>query len=111
MEIKPGMHVTKSSTTEWQPDPEVPGSRMHELIHDGPVYAGLTRFDDPLEPISWTPGQREVFAVLEGSLRIEFDDGSDITLEVGDIATIPAGMRTTWHLTTPYREMWVLVES
>ena len=34
-----------------------------------------------------------------------------MTLGVGDIGTIPAGLPTTWHVTTPFREMWVLVEA
>jgi uncharacterized cupin superfamily protein len=83
---------------------------MHELVHDGPVHAGMTRITDAPEPLSWTPQQREVFAVLEGSVRIEFADGSDVTLEVGDLGTIPAGMQTTWHVSTPFKEMWVLVD-
>jgi uncharacterized cupin superfamily protein len=110
MEVKPGMFVSPGSTAEWVADPEVPGSSMHELVHDGPVWAGMTRIDDAPDPMPWTPEQREVFVVLEGALRIEFDDGSDVTLEVGDLATIPAGMHTTWHVTTPYKEMWVLAE-
>jgi hypothetical protein len=30
---------------------------------------------------------------------------------VGDIASLPAGARTTWYLTTPFREFWVITES
>ena len=111
MEIKPGMFVTPGATTEWIDDPEVPGSSMHELVHDGPIWAGMTRIEDAPEPMPWTPQQREVFVVLEGALRIEFDDGSDVSLGVGDMATIPAGLHTTWHVTTPYKEMWVLADS
>jgi uncharacterized cupin superfamily protein len=111
MEVKPGMFVSSGATTEWVEDPEVPGSRMHELVRDGPVWAGMTRIDEAPEPTAWTPEQREVFVVLEGAVRIEFDDGSDVALGVGDLATIPAGMHTTWHVTTPFKEMWVLAES
>ena len=110
MEIKPGMFVSRGSTDEWAADPDVPGSTMHELVHDGPIWAGMTRIDDAPEPMTWTPEQREVLIVLEGGVRIEFDDGSDVTLGVGDLATIPAGMTTTWHVTTPFKEMWVLAE-
>jgi hypothetical protein len=99
MEVKPGMFVSSGATTEWIEDPEVPGSQMHELVHDGPVWAGMTRIEDAPEPMAWTPEQRE------------FDDGSDVALGVGDLATIPAGMHTTWHVTTPFKEMWVLAES
>jgi uncharacterized cupin superfamily protein len=111
MEIKPGMFVSRETTDEWEADPEVPGSTMHELVHDGPIWAGMTKVDDAPEPMTWTPQQREVLLVLEGGVRIEFDDGSDVTLGVGDLATIPAGMTTTWHVTTPFKEMWVLAEA
>ena len=111
MEIKPGMFVSRATTEEWEADPEVPGSTMHELVHDGPVWAGMTKVDDAPEPMTWTPQQREVLLVLEGGVRIEFDDGSDVTLGIGDLATIPAGMTTTWHVTTPFKEMWVLAEA
>jgi uncharacterized cupin superfamily protein len=111
MECKPGMYVSRADTTQWEPNPDVPGTQMHELVHDGPLWAGMTRIDRSPEPMTWAPEHREVFVVLEGGLRIEFDDGSDVTLGVGDVATIPAGMTTTWHVTTPYKEMWVLANT
>ena len=51
---------------------------MHELVHDGPIWAGMTRIDDAPEPMTWTPEQREVLIVLEGGVRIEFADGTDV---------------------------------
>ena len=110
MELKPGMFVEHGATVSWEADPEVPGSSMVQLIAEGPVQAGLTRIDDAPEPMTWTPEHREVFAVLAGSVRIVFADGDEVTLGVGDIGTIPAGLTTTWHVSTPFREMWVLVE-
>jgi uncharacterized cupin superfamily protein len=41
---------------------------------------------------------------------MELGDGSDVTLGVGDSFTIAAGVTTTWYVTTPFKEMWVLVE-
>ena len=60
MEIKPGMFVSAGQSAEWVEDPEVPGSSMHELVHDGPIWAGMTRIEDAPEPMAWTPDQREV---------------------------------------------------
>jgi len=38
MEPHPGVFVSTVRTGEWEPDPEVPGSEMHELVHaDGGV--------------------------------------------------------------------------
>jgi molybdopterin synthase catalytic subunit len=29
-------------------------------------------------------------------------------LEIGDMAALPKGAKTRWHLTRPFKEMWVL---
>jgi hypothetical protein len=61
MERHPGVFVSTSSTDDWEPDPEVPGSQMHELVHADGVWAGFTRFtnvDDAAVP--WAPTHREV---------------------------------------------------
>jgi len=108
MERRPGLFVTKADTQDWEPDPEVPGSEMHELVHEGTTWVGMTRITDAPEPMPWTPDQRESVIVLEGSVRIVFADGSDLTLGVGDMASIPAGEPMTWHVSTPFKEMWVL---
>jgi hypothetical protein len=42
MEPHPGVFVSTVRTEEWEPDPEVPGSEMHELVHADGVWAGLT---------------------------------------------------------------------
>ena len=110
MEIRPGLFVSKVDTEIWQPDTEVPGTDMHELVHHGKVWAGMTRVTGVSEPATWTPEQREVFLIIEGSVRIVFADGTDFELGVGDMASIPAGMTTTWHIRTPFKEMWVLAE-
>jgi uncharacterized cupin superfamily protein len=59
-------------------------------------------------PIVWTIPSREVVLVLEGAARIEIKDGPTLDLKVGDMASIPAGAETTWHLTVPFKEFWVL---
>ena len=110
MEPQPGMFVLHATDAGWVADPEAPGSEMQELVHEGPLYAGTTRILEADGPMTWTPEQREVLAVLEGGVRIEFADGSAVSLGPGDVATIPAGMSTTWHVTVPFREMWVLAE-
>ena len=108
MEVRPGVFVSNVETDRWEADPDVPGSEMHELVHDGPVWAGMTRITDAPEPTPWTPDQRETVIVLEGSVRIEFADGSDLVLGVGDLISIPAELPMTWHVTAPFKEMWVL---
>jgi uncharacterized cupin superfamily protein len=108
VESHPGVFVSKISTDDWQSDPDVPGTQMHELVHADGVWAGLTRYTIADGPVTWTPGQREVAMVLEGSVRIEIADGGTLELGVGDLFSLPPGVETTWHMTTPFKEIWVL---
>jgi uncharacterized cupin superfamily protein len=110
MELHPGAFVSKASTDEWKSDPEVPGSQMHELVRRDGVWAGMTLFTNVDGPVTWTPEQREVALVLEGSVRIEFADGEALDLEVGDLFSLPPSVETTWHITVPFKEMWVLAQ-
>ncbi|OGO55522.1 MAG: hypothetical protein A2V84_03420 [Chloroflexi bacterium RBG_16_70_13] len=107
MEIAPGIHVSTSSTDDWVADPEVPGTEMHELVRADGVWAGLTRMSAVVAPIEFTPEQRETVYVIEGRARIEFAGGAVIDLGPGDLASLPPGVATTWHISVPYREMWV----
>lgn len=109
MEQSPGVFVTKAEMDDdWKPDPEVPGSLMHELVHADGLHAGLSRFTEVVGPITWTPEAREVAMILEGSARIEVADGEMLELEAGDLFSLPPGRETVWHITTPFKEIWVL---
>jgi uncharacterized cupin superfamily protein len=108
MEVGPGVFVSNLSTSSWEPDPEV-GGEMHVLCSGAGVEAGLTRFVEGSDPlVRWTLPGRETILVLEGAARIEIAGGPTLELTVGDIASMPAGAETTWHLTLPYREFWVI---
>jgi uncharacterized cupin superfamily protein len=108
MEPHSRVFVSSTSTDDWASDPDVPGSQMHELVHADGVWAGLSRFTSVDGPVQWTPEQREVAVILEGSVRIEIAEGGALDLGVGDLFSLPPGVETTWHITTPFKEMWVL---
>ena len=110
MEVRPGVFASSVSTDAWAPDPDVPGTDMHELVHQDGAWAGMTRISSVEGPIDWTPEQRETAIVLEGSVRIEFEDGSSIELGVGDIVSIGAGVAMRWHVTTPFKELWFFAD-
>ena len=99
MEPYPGVFVSNVRTEEWEPDPEVPGSEMHELVHADGVWAGLTRFTTVDGPSPWTPSQRETIHVLQGEVTIEIAGGPTLMLKPGDLASLPAGLETIWHIT------------
>jgi uncharacterized cupin superfamily protein len=106
VESTQGVFVSSVAADDWVDDPDVPGSQMHELVHEDGVWAGLTRFLTTDGPVPWTPDQRETIHVLEGSVRIEFETRPPLELRPGDIASFPAGLAMTWHVTTPFKEIW-----
>jgi uncharacterized cupin superfamily protein len=105
MEVHPGIFVSSLATDDWRPDPEV-GGDMHILVEDETAYAGMSRFLDVADPQPWTLPERETFLVLEGAARIEIADGPTLELHVGDMASLPKGSVTTWHLELPFKELW-----
>jgi quercetin dioxygenase-like cupin family protein len=108
MEIAPGVFVSNVSTDEWEFDPEVNGD-LHLLCTDVGIEAGMSRFTGEISaPVSYTPPSRETLLVLEGAATIRIADGPTLELAVGDMASLPAGRKTTWELTTPFKEFWVL---
>ena len=110
MELQPGVFVVKAPTDGWEPDPDVPGSEMRELVRADGVWAGLTRFTNVDGPVRWTPERREIALILEGSVRIEIVAGGVLELGVGDLFSLPPGVETIWHVTTPFKEAWVLAD-
>ena len=46
--------------------------------------------------------------MLEGEVTIEIAGGPTLELKPGDLASLPAGLATTWHITPPFKEFWVL---
>jgi uncharacterized cupin superfamily protein len=105
MEVHPGVFVSNIATDEWRPDPEV-GGELHVLVEQETAYAGLSRFRDVGDLARWTLPEREVVLILEGAARIEIEGGPTLDLDVGDIASLPKGAVTTWHLTLPFKEVW-----
>jgi quercetin dioxygenase-like cupin family protein len=111
MQLHPGVFVSNVATDDWRPDPEVGGgAEEHVLFETEALRAGLSRFpEDPSpHPIVWTLPATEVLFVLEGEARIQIEDGPLLELKPGDLACLPKGAVTTWHLTLPFKEMWVL---
>lgn len=113
MEVHPGVFVSNIETEEWQADPEIGGdAEEHVLFDTGAMRAGLSRFkkDADRRPTVWALPATQVLLVLEGEARIEIEDGPTLELKTGDMARLPKGAVTTWHLTLPFKEMWVLAE-
>jgi quercetin dioxygenase-like cupin family protein len=111
MEVHPGVFVSEVSTEDFQLDPEVGGgAEEHVLFDRDGQRAGLTRVgkDADADLPTWVLPATEVLLVLEGEARIEIAGGPTLDLKPGDMAALPKGAETTWHLTLPFKEMWVL---
>ena len=111
MEVHPGVFVSSVATEEYQADPEIGGgAEEHVLFDTGTMRAGLSRFTKEADeqPPDWALPATQVLLVLEGAARIEIEDGPTLELGVGDMACLPKGAVTRWHLTLPFKEMWVL---
>jgi len=108
-EIHPGVFVSSTDTDAWEFDPEV-GGDLHVLCTDVGIDAGMSRFlgATPSEPVVYTPPSRETLVVLEGEARVEITGGPTLELRPGVLASIPAGAETTWHVTPPFKEFWVI---
>lgn len=107
MDLGGGLFVSRTSADEWAADPDVPGTTMHEVVKRDGVWIGMSRIDSTDGPIPWTPETRETAVILEGSVRIEFEARPTIELGPGDIVSFPAGLAMTWHVTTPFKELWM----
>jgi len=46
--------------------------------------------------------------VRQTAVAIEIAGGSTLMLKPGDLASLPAGLETIWHITPPFTELWVL---
>ncbi len=110
MEVHPGIHVSNIETGEWAPDPEV-GGEMHVLVQGPDAFAGMSRFVDVDTVGPWTLPVRETILILEGAARIEIAGLPTLELGVGDMASIPKGAVTTWHLTLPFKELWFFAQA
>lgn len=107
MEVHPGVFVSNVHTDDWIPDTEV-GGETHVLVQGPDAFVGMSRYQVTPESVSWTLPGRETLLVLEGAARIEILGGPTLDLQVGDMASLPKGVATTWHITAPFREIWFL---
>jgi uncharacterized cupin superfamily protein len=103
-----GVFTSRVTTENFEPDPDVPGTEQYVLYAGADVSAGMSRVTADVDPIMWTLPQREFLLVLEGTARIEIKDGPTLNLSAGDVATLPTGAQTTWHVSVPFKEFWVL---
>jgi hypothetical protein len=50
----------------------------------------------------------ETIGVLQGRVRVEFENGESPEFRVGDAASVTVGDRAVWHIPEPFCEFFVL---
>ena len=111
MEEFPGVFTSGVDTDDWEPVPDSPGSEFHKLVETDGFRAGLWRVTgEGSSSFPWTPPAREAFLVLEGEVRIQVAGGPEVKLGPGSIASLAPGVETTWHVTTPFKDMYVIAD-
>ena len=109
MEPHPGVFTSDIDTPEWEPTPGDPGAAFHPLVESDVYHAGLYSVQgEGGTTFPWTPEARETILGLEGEATIEFAGGFTLRLKPGSMASFPAGAEMTWHVTTPFKDMYVI---
>jgi uncharacterized cupin superfamily protein len=103
-----GIYVSRVDSDEFEPDDEV-GGFTHMLFEDGETAAGLWKIGSDANggPKGHVLPARETIVVLDGSVRIEIQDGPTLNLSQGDMASMPKGAVTTWHPSPDFRGVWI----
>ncbi len=104
----------KSNTSTDSYEPFMVGDKQAGEVHwlgqanssGEPTYSGLWRCDSLTFDYEF-PGD-EVIHVLQGKLLIEFAEGGDVTLQVGDIASFDKGIKTTWTIQESFKKFFVI---
>ena len=109
MEAFPGVFTSDLDAEDWEPFADSPGSEIHALVESDDYWAGLWRVPGQgTVTYRWTVPARDTFLVLEGSMTIEIDDGPALDVKAGSIVSLPPGTAATWHVTKPYKDLFVI---
>lgn len=100
------------STTDYEPF--MVGDKQAGEVHwlttqnssGAPTYSGLWR----CEPMTFEyefPGD-EIFHIIEGTLKIDLEDGSSVTVNAGDIISFDKGVKSTWTIQSSFMKFFVI---
>ena len=103
-----GVYFMRSADETWEVDEEV-GGLLQVLFEDGDTMAGMWKPGSDVD--AWPKTEelhaRETIVVLEGSVRIEIEDGPTLDLVAGDLASLPQGATTNWHPSRDFIKVWL----
>jgi len=105
-ELGPGVYVMRSDSETWELDEEV-GGLMQILFEDGDNACGLWKPGDQDSVEGNLLPARETVVVLQGSVRIEIEDGPTLELSTGDLASLPKGANASWYPSRDFIKVWL----
>jgi hypothetical protein len=70
------------------------------------LYVGLWRSEPQSFPYPFNAD--ETIHALEGELVIDLENGEQVTLRAGDIASFTKGTKSTWTVTEPFKKLFVI---
>jgi uncharacterized cupin superfamily protein len=100
------VYVMRSDSETWVPDEEV-GGLMQILFEEGDAAVGLWKPGDQDSVEGNVLPARETVVVLQGTVRIEIEDGPTLDLTTGDLASLPKGANTSWYPSQDFIKVWL----
>lgn len=82
--------------------PEVSGIVLHESA-DGRIERGIW---EHTTGVSRDIESEELFVVVSGRATVEIDGGPALEIASGDVAVLPGGARTVWHVHETLRKVY-----
>ena len=70
------------------------------------LYAGF--FTAEPGTFTYTFGGNETFHVLDGGVFIKLENGDQLEMAPGDVASFPKGHRSTWTIKSPFKKFFVI---
>ena len=101
-----GVYFMRSADETWEVDEEV-GGLLQVLFEDGDISGGLWKPGDQDSVEANLLPARETVVVLQGTVRIEIEDGPTLDLVAGDLASLPQGATTNWHPSRDFIKVWL----
>lgn len=106
--VYPAAGETRVRIVEFEPDemePMFSGDTVEQFSKELP---GLLEHMEPDNPGMHTTDSVDYGILLQGTMRLELDDGESVELEAGDIV-VQNGTRHAWRYTSKCTIAWILI--
>lgn len=106
--VFPTVGETRVRIVEFDPDEMEPSFSENTIQQFSEELPGLIEHMEPDNPGMHTTNSVDYGILLQGSMKLELDNGESIELEAGDIV-IQNGTRHAWHYLSKCTIAWILI--